>query len=81
MVCFLPYNFFKNFMLDLLIVVDTFNRDNIYFCKKWAEHTMDLFTLDLVSTGLQLDLKDIPLQQGGGSHHTSAKIYIFSLEI
>ena len=42
---------------------------------------MDLFTLDLVSTGLQLDLKDIPLQQGGGSHHISAKIYIFSLEI
>ena len=64
-------------MLDLLNVVNTFKGGRYIFCKKWAEHTKDPFTLDLLSNGLQLDLKYISLQQGRGSHHLSAKRQIF----
>ena len=45
----------------------------MFFCKTWTNYTKDLYILDLVFDGLQLDLKEIPLQNGSWSHPLSTK--------
>ena len=75
MVSYLPQKFYKNVILDLLNKFNTLSKKEIsdIFLKNWAKHTQDSYILDLVSNGLQLDLKKNPLQQRSGSHHPSAK--------
>ena len=43
------------------------------FSKNYGKHTKDLYILDLISNSLQLDLKEISIQQGSSSHRPSAK--------
>ena len=62
-------NLYKNLLLDLSNEVNTFSYG--FSCKSWAKNIKD--PLDPVSNNLQLDLKEITLQWGGGSHHLSAK--------
>ena len=59
MVCPLPFHY--NILTELEKDVTDFAGDNLrYFSKNWYEYIKDKYTLDIITNGLKLDLKELP---------------------
>ena len=60
-----------------------FARRNLrYFNKNWYEYTIDKYILDIITNGLNLDLKELPTQNIGPTYPLSSKENeIISIEI
>ena len=53
-----------------------------YFTKNWYRYTKDKYTLDIITNGLKLDLKQLPTQKSRSSYPSSRKEYkVVSVEI
>ena len=58
-----PPTFHDNILTELEKYVKNFAAANLrYFSKKWYEYAKDKCILDVITNGLQLDLKELPTQ-------------------
>ena len=78
-----PLKFYDNILTELQKDVKNFKIGKLrYFSKIWYKYTKDKYILDIITNGLQLDLKQLPTQNSGSIYPLSSKEKeIISVEI
>ena len=78
-----PLTSYDNILTQLEKDVKNFAGGNLrYFSKNWYEYTKDNYTLDIITYGLKLDLKELPTQNIRPTYPWSCKENeIISIEI
>ena len=72
LVCPLPFHY--NILTELEKDVTDFAGDNLrYFSKNWYEYTKDKYTLNIITNGLKLDLKELPTRKTRPTYPLSSK--------
>ena len=69
-----PLTFHGNILTELEKDVKNFAESNLrYFNKNWYEYSKDKYILDIVTNGLKLDLKELPIQNIRPTYPSSSK--------
>ena len=69
-----PLTFHGNILTELEKDVKNFAESNLrYFNKNWHEYNKDKYILDIVTNGLKLDLKELPIQNIRPTYPLSSK--------
>ena len=69
-----PLTFHGNILTELEKDVKNFAESNLrYFNKNWYEYSKDKYILDIVTNGLKLDLKELPIQNIRPTYPLSSK--------
>ena len=69
-----PLKFHNYMLIELQKDVENFKGGNLrYFSKNWYNYTKDKYILDIITNGLQLDLKQLPTQNSRSSYPISSK--------
>ena len=69
-----PLTFHGNILTELEKDVNNFAESNLrYFNKNWYEYNKDKYILDIVTNGLKLDLKELPIQNIRPTYPSSSK--------
>ena len=78
-----PLEFYDNILNELQKDAKNFRGDNLkYFSKNWYKNTKGKYSLDVITNGLKLDLKQLPAQNSRYTYPLSNKENeIISVEI
>ena len=69
-----PLTLHGNILTELEKDVKNFAESNLrYFNKNWYEYSKDKYILDIVTNGLKLDLKELPIQNIRPTYPSSSK--------